>query len=434
MLLAHGVGTRGDLPVPVELAATAAGVVLVGSFVALGVLWKTPRLRGGDAGRPVPAALARIAGSPVLHEVLRAVTLVVAVLVVVIGFVGPPQTPRNLSPWVFYVTFWVGLVPASLLFGPVWRVLNPLRTVHAGLAAVLRIDPDRGMRDLPARVGRWPAAVSLAAFAWLELVSPEPSDPRVVAGVLVGYGLVHVGAALVFGRDWFARGDGFEVWSTLLGALAPIGRRDDGTLVWRNPADGLDAVRAGPGLVAVVIVLVGSTAFDGLSRSSLWTDSAPRGPLFGTLGLVVVTGVVTGLYLLGTWRPDPVRRAEPVRLPTAFAHTIVPIAAGYAVAHYFSLFLFDGQVPFVLASDPFGTGADLFGTAGRAVDYSLAGTAVIAAVQVGAIVVGHVVAAVCAHDRAVRLFPPAIAVRVQYPLLAAMVVLTCGAVVLVLAP
>ncbi|AEA23889.1 hypothetical protein ACFQ34_32810 [Pseudonocardia benzenivorans] len=434
MLLAHGVGTRGDLPVPVELAATAAGAVLVGTFVALGLLWRSPRLRGGEAGRPVPAPVARLVGSPVLRGVLRGLVLVAAVLVVVVGFAGPAQTPRNLAPWVFYVTFWVGLVPASLLLGPVWRVLNPLRSVHAGLAAVARIDPEQGVRDLPARVGLWPAAVSLAAFAWLELVSPEPADPRVVAGVLVGYALVHVGAALVFGRRWFAHGDGFEVWSTLLGSLAPIGRRDDGTLVWRNPADGLDAVRGRPGLVAVVLVLVGSTAFDGLSRSSLWADNAPRGPLAATLGLVVVTGVVTGLYLLGTWRPDPVRRAEPVRLPTAFAHTIVPIAAGYAVAHYFSLFLFDGQLPFVLASDPFGTGADLLGTAGRAVDYTLVGTVTIAAVQVGAIVVGHVLAAVCAHDRAVQLFPPAIAVRIQYPLLAAMVVLTCGAVALVLAP
>ncbi|ODU03145.1 MAG: hypothetical protein ABS81_15265 [Pseudonocardia sp. SCN 72-86] len=434
MLLTHGVGTRGDLPVPIELAATAAGVVLVGSFLVLGLLWRTPRLRGGDAGRPIAAVLARIVGSPVLRGVLRGVVLVVAVLVVVIGFAGPPDTPDNLAPWVFYVTFWVGLVPASLLLGPVWRVLNPLRTVHAGLAAVLRIDPEGGVRDLPARVGLWPAAVSLAAFAWLELVFPEPSDPRAVAGVLAGYGIVHIGLALVFGRRWFAHGDGFEVWSTLLGAMAPIGRRDDGKLVWRSPFDGLDSVRGLPGLVAVAMVLVGSTAFDGLSRSTVWSDSVPRGPLFGTLGLVVVTGVVTGLYLLGTWRADPVRRAEPVRLPTAFAHTIVPIAAGYAVAHYFSLFLFDGQLPFVLASDPFGTGADLFGTAGRAVDYSLVGTVTIAAVQVGAIVVGHVIAAVCAHDRAVRLFPPAVAVRIQYPLLAAMVVLTCGAVVLVLAP
>lgn len=431
---AHGVGTRGDLPVPVEYAAVAAGVVLVGTFVLLTVLWRTPRLRGADGGRPLPSALAAVLDSAVTRGVLRGVVLLVTVLVVAVGFTGPAETPENLAPWVFYVTFWVGLVPASILFGPVWRVLNPLRTLHAGLATVLRVDPERGVLDLPPRVGLWPAAASLALFGWLELVYPEPSDPRVVAGVLTGYAVAQLAGGVLCGRTWFARADGFEVWSTLLAALSPLGRRADGRLVLRNPLDGLEAVRPEPGLTAVVLVLVGTTAFDGLSRSELWTDAVPRSPLWGTLGLVGVTAAVVGLYLLGTWRAEPSRPADRAPVPAAFAHTIVPIAAGYVVAHYFSLLVFDGQLPFVLASDPWGTGADVFGTAGRAVDYTLVGVGAIAAVQLAAIVLGHVAAAVAAHERALRLYPPRTAQRIQYPMLGAMVVLTCGAVALVLAP
>jgi hypothetical protein len=432
MVLAHGVGTRGDLPVPVEYAALAAGAVLVGTFVLLGVLWRTPRLRGAEGGRPLP--FGPLLESPWLRHGLRALTTLVAAFVVVVGFAGPAEAPDNLAPWAFYVTFWVGLVPASLLFGPVWRALNPLRAVHAVLARILRLDPARGVLDLPPRVGMWPAAAALLAFCWLELAAPEPSDPRVVAGFLTGYALVQVAAALVFGRGWFARGDGFEIWSTLLGALAPLGRRGDGRLVLRNPLDGLEAVRPGPGLTAVVLLLVGATAFDGLSRSALWTAAVPRGALGATLGLLGVTAVVAALYLLGTWRPDPVRGTDRPAIPVAFAHTLVPIAAGYVVAHYFSLLVFDGQRVFVLLSDPFGTGADLLGTADRAVDYTVVGVGMIAAVQLAAIVLGHVAAAVAAHERAVRLFPPAVALRIQYPILAAMVVLTCGAVALVLAP
>ena len=434
MLLAHGVGTRGDLPVPVGLAATAAGAVLVVSFVVLGMAWRTPRLTGAQAGRPLGRAVERVVDAPPLRAGLRLLSTVVAVAVVVVALAGPSELSRNAAPWALYVNFWVGLVVASLLLGPVWRVLNPLRALHSALARLLRIDPVRGLRDLPVRVGLWPAAASLAVFAWFELALPGASDPRIVAGFLIGYALVHLAAGLVFGRDWFAHGDGFEVYSTLVGSLAPVGRRADARLVVRNPLDGLDAVPARPGLVAVVAVLVGTTAFDGLSRSTFWTETVPAGPVWATAGLVVVTGIVTGLYLLGTWRPDPVRRAEPVRIPTAFAHTLVPIAAGYAIAHYFSLLLFDGQQAFILASDPWGSGANLFGTAGRAVDYTLVGTGAIASVQLAAIVLGHLAAAVCTHDRAVRLFPPNVAVRIQYPMLAAMVVLTCGAVALVLAP
>ena len=119
--------------------------------------------------------------------------------------------------------------------------------------------------------------------------------------------------------------------------------------------------------------------------------------------------------------------------PVAFAPTLAPIAAGYAVAHYFSLLVFDGQQTVILASDPMGTGADLIGTAGRAIDYTVVGAVAIAVVQLGGIVIGHLVAAVSAHDQAHRLFPARVALRTQYPMLAAMVALTVGAVALVFA-
>jgi hypothetical protein len=79
----------------------------------------------------------------------------------------------------------------------------------------------------------------------------------------------------------------------------------------------------------------------------------------------------------------------------------VPIALGYTVAHYFSLFLLDGQTAWILASNPFGlAGVDLFGTYGNVVDLTAVSPDVIALVQVGAIVTGHVVGVTLAHERA----------------------------------
>ncbi len=434
MILAHGVGSRADLPIPVSLAALGAGLAVVISFGALALLWRTPRFRGGAAGAPLPAAVDAVIDSPAVRVLLRGITLVLVTAVGLVGFQGTQITMLNVAPWALYVTFWVGLVPASLLLGPVWRLLNPLRLVHAALAGLLRIDPERGKVTLPAGVGYWPAVASLAAFVWFELVYPSGAQPAHVAGFVLGYAAVHVVAAVAFGRRWFDRGDGFEVYSALLGALAPLGRRDDGRLVLRNPLDGLDSIRPAPGLVAVVVVLVGSTAYDGLSRTSWWQASMPPGTVNATLALggsVMLIGLV---YLLGTWRlVTPAGRDGDGPGPASFAHTIVPIAAGYAIAHYFSLLVFDGQQVFILASDPFDRGADLFGMAGNSVDYTVVGPTTIALVQVGAIVVGHLAAAVSAHDRAVRLFPARQALRTQYPLLAAMVGLTMGAVGLVFA-
>jgi hypothetical protein len=93
--------------------------------------------------------------------------------------------------------------------------------------------------------------------------------------------------------------------------------------------------------------------------------------------------------------------------PTTYAHSLIPIAAGYAVAHYFSLLLLDGQLTWILASDPFQTGLNLFGAAGNAVNYTAISPRIISLVQVGAIVLGHVLGVVLAHDRAVRVAPPA---------------------------
>jgi hypothetical protein len=433
MLLAHGVGTRTDLPVPVWLAATGAGLAVLISFGALTLLWRKPLLSGDTAGWPIPHPVASLLDSTALRLGLRVVATLLAAAVCLIGFLGPHSIQRNLAPWAFYVTFWVGLVPASLLLGPVWRVLNPLRLVHAALARLLRLDPQRGVFALPERLGYWPAAASLAAFAYLELVIPERSQPDVVARFILCYAVVHTTAALAFGQRWFDHGDGFEVYSLLLGSLAPLGRRRDGRLVLRSPLDGLTTIQPAPGLVAVVITLVGSTAYDGLSRTSFWNAGIPSSVTTATVGLSCSILLIAAVYLLGTWRvATPDQRDAPT--PTTFAHTIVPIAAGYVIAHYFSLLIFDSQQTLILASDPLGRGTDLFGTAHHIIDYTLVSTTAIALVQILAIVTGHLLATVSAHDQALHTFPAAIARRTQYPLLAIMVTLTIGAVTLVFAP
>jgi hypothetical protein len=433
MLLAHGVGTRTDLPVPVWLAAAGAGVAVLISFWALTLLWRTPRLGGDTAGWPVPRSVAGVLDSTAMRVGLRVAATLLTAAVCLIGFLGPPSVQRNLTPWAFFVTFWVGIVPASLVLGPVWRIVNPLRLVHAALARLLRLHPQRGVFALPERLGYWPAAASLAVFAYLELVVPGRSQPDVVAWFILFYAIVHTTAALVFGQRWFDHGDGFEVYSTLLGSLAPLGRRRDGRIVLRSPLDGLKTIQSAPGLVAVVVTLVGSTAYDGLSRTSFWNTVIPSGPTTATLGLACSILLIATVYLLGTWQVViPGQPDTPT--PATFAPTIVPIAAGYAIAHYFSLLIFDGQQTLILASDPLDRGTDLFGTAHHIIDYTLVSTTAIALVQILAIVTGHVLATVSAHDRAMKVLPAALATRTQYPLLAVMVALTVGAVTLVFAP
>jgi hypothetical protein len=315
----------------------------------------------------------------------------------------------------------------------VWAAVNPLRTLHAGLSAVT--GPAPAADRLPS-LGYWPAAVALLCFVWLELVLPGRAEPRTVGVFLVLYGVAQLVGGLWFGPGWFARADAFEVYSSLLGRLSPFGRRTDGTLVVRSPLDGADGLRAEPGLVAVVMVLIGSTGFDGLSRTQFWQAGPGRDAYLsavpGTMGLLAMISLATALFVGATALGGALAGGSAARQPVLFAHSLVPIAAGYAIAHYFSLLLLDGQATWILASNPFGVdGVDLFGTYGRAVDYTAVSPRTIANVQVAAIVLGHVLGVVLAHDRAVRSGGHR-TTSGQLPLVAVMVGFTVGGLSLLL--
>ena len=108
------------------------------------------------------------------------------------------------------------------------------------------------------------------------------------------------------------------------------------------------------------------------------------------------------------------------------AHSLIPIAAAYVIAHYFSLLAYQGQDAVRLLSDPLGDGADLFGTAAQTIDYGVVSATGIWYVQVVALVVGHVVALVLGHDRALAVYgSPRAAARSQVAMLVVMVCFTC---------
>ena len=191
-----------------------------------------------------------------------------------------------------YVWLWVGLVPASLLLGPVVRALSPVRTLHWLVSRVSGGDPGAGIAALPRWVGLWPAALGLLAFVWLELVYPEANYLASLRLWFAVYAAVLLVGAAVFGDRWIAAADPFEVYSTLVSHLGVVGRREDGTLVWRSPLANLDAVPALPGLTAVTAVLLGSTAWDSFSDSIAWVrftaDLSVPLVLVETLGLLLL--------------------------------------------------------------------------------------------------------------------------------------------------
>lgn len=246
----------------------------------LTVSWRTSRLHGERSGRELPAAVTRVVDSGVPHWSLRVVGLAVTLLACWAAL-ARRDSPANPALGVFYVYLWVGLVPLSLVVGNVWPRLSPMRTVHLGLSRLMGVAPERGPVAYPARLGYWPAAAGLFVFVWTELVSPDAGYvSTVVEWALLCAAAMLVGSAL-FGSHWFTRADPFEVWFGLGSRLSPWGRRpapDGSRVVWRSPLAGLDTVPVDRGIVALVAVLLGSTAYDSFSASTLTGCSAPPSP------------------------------------------------------------------------------------------------------------------------------------------------------------
>lgn len=431
-LIAHGLGGRTDLPLSVWMFAYGAAAAVVISFAALAVFWPEPRLEPAPAlegreevydrpGRPgafIPAAVVRVIGLACFATVLGAATF------------GDEAATRNLAPVAIYVSFWVGMTIICALVGDIWNAgLNPYDTLGGAISPV---------EARPYRRGQWPAAAGLLAFVWLELVYPDGAEPRVLAIVIVVYTAVVLGGAAWWGRPWLRQGETFAAWFGLLGAMAILGRETgSGRRRLRLPLVGLASVEARPGTVALVLVALGSTGFDGLSRSTIWGDlvgarSASQAVPLNTLGLAWSIGLVSLVFLGALKVASTMTARSTTELANAFAPSLVPIAVAYAVAHYFSLLVLEGQALFALVSDPFDLGWDLLGTIDRSVDYTLVSPNTIGYVQVASIVCGHIGGVVLAHDRALALFPRRVATKSQFPLLFAMVAFTVGGLALLL--
>lgn len=435
--LAHGFGGRADLPVPISYFIVGAGVAIVLSFVALAALWPEPRLQGKGDERPITARWLRV-----VAVALRAVGLIGLGLVVLTGFASR-ESARTISPVLVWVYFWLVVPFLSAGWGNWWRAISPWRS----LARLLpRQEPDR--TDVAERLGMWPAAAAFVAFTWLELVAESSSEARTLALAAVVYTVSVLAAARYLGTDEGLRAaDAFDNYNTVLGAISPIdwvesqGRWEsvtaDGTrrveaagigLRYRGWLRGLTALPDRPGFTAFVMAMIGTVTYDGMSGSGWWEetfDSVHTETWFGTLALLATVVLIGAAYLLAAAAAARIAGggSRPLEVARSFAHTLVPIALAYAFAHYFTLVLVEGQTLLHAASDPFGRGWDLFGTATWRISWVPSPEAVWY-IQVASIVAGHVAGVALAHDRALHDFGGRVAVRTQYAMLVLMVLLT----------
>ncbi len=448
--IAHALVARRDLPIPAWLFAWGASIVLIISFFVLSAAWRKPRFEE-ERWRPLGAGLSRALLGPPAQVACGAIGVLLLGLAIYAGLHGTEAPDRNFALTFLFVTAWLGFPLFSVIFGDVFRPFNPWRAIGrvigGGFSAIARQRPAH--LAYPEALGRWPAAVGLLAFVWLEVVYGGSGgvavglSPHAAGLAALLYSLYTLAMMALFGvEEWCRTGEVFSVYFGMFSQLGSFGVKD-GRLGRRVPLTAAARWATVPGSAALVIASIASTSFDGAQEGAFknailktyeWLVEASIAKLTAlrltdTIFLLLCFAGVGLVYLIGVRGMATVRGAPSLgKLRSGFAHTLIPIAFAYLVAHYFSLFVFQEQAQFTyLLSDPLGTATtDLFGTASGGVDFRLLSANAIWYVQVGALVVGHVVALTLAHDRATAYWGDyRQATRSQYWMLAVMVAFTC---------
>ncbi len=468
--LAHGFGQRYDLPVPLWLWAASAGAAVALSFVIIGLLVKaSPGGRGDWRLNLLRFPLGRVLAGPRVRRAARLVAVALLALVLAASLVGDQTPTRNIAPTLIWVAWWVGFAYLSALVGNLWALVNPWATLFGWAEA--QVGPRRATRRYPPAAGLWPAVGLFLAFAWIELVYTGRSIPAQLGHLVVAYSALTWTSMALFGRaTWLRHGDPFATAFGVLARFAPteIRVRDreacrrcelscagrDGTCLDCGPcfdraapgrrewnlrpfAAGLrHTADVSPSMVVFVLLLLSTVTFDGFTATPAWASLegalyaalAPLGEarltVIGTLGLLAFPLLFLLVYLgFARWMAwmgeDQLTTGTVARL---FVLSLVPIAIAYHLAHYFTYLLIQGQFLIRLASDPFGWGWNLLGTARYRPDIGIVGARAVWYTAVVAIVIGHVIAVYVAHVVALREFRDRrAALRSQLPMLLLMV-------------
>ena len=467
----HAFGQRYDLPIPLSYFLIGAAATVALSFVVIGMFvqkasegFAYPRLNLLKI--PVVGALL---SSGVAAIAIRTLSVAMFALLPLTGFLGTNRAIENLSPTFIWIIWWVGMGYVAALVGNVWMFVNPWKITFEWFQRISGQsgDEDEAMFRYPEGMDVWPALLLFFLFAWSENVFTGAFRPFTLSVMTLLYSVITWAGMAAFGKNaWLRHGEAFSVLFSLFARFSPTEvrvadmsvcgrcdsdcslesgcvdcyecyeRSDDESkeLNLRPFAVGL-AVKRGvsPAMAAFVILTLATVSFDGFQDTETWASwrvdmlTVTTTDVVDTLGLAAAPLLFAGVYLAFCWgvRLMSGDRGDFGSLASAFVFSLVPIALAYNIAHFVTLLLIQGQLIIPLASDPFGFGWDIFGSADYKVNLNIISAKAVWFISLAAIVLGHVVSVYLAHLTALRLSDRAPnALRGQIPMLALMVLYT----------
>ncbi len=425
--LAHGGtlrGTQQELAIPTWLFLMTGGGAVGASFLLASFVTDRAFVRSVHRTRDALSLPAR----DLLVGATRLVGVLGLLAVLVVGWVGPADPLRNLAVLVVWGGWWAGFAMTTYLVGNAWPVLNPWRTVA-------RVLPSLDY-DYPERLGAWPSVLGLLLLIWVEVVSPLADDPRLLTVVVAAYTAVTLAGCAVVGESvWFRRVDPVSRVFAYYGRVAPVSRMESGLEV-RLPGSALTDARLAvdSSEVAFVVALLWVTTYDGFVATPVWrslvtplVEAGLPPALLYPLALVVGYALFLGAFRLAARKGRELAESYLTvgEIARRFAPSLLAIAAGYHLAHYLGYFLSLLPMLFGALLSPFSPPPPEY----------LVLPGWVAGLELGFVLLGHLLAIWVAHATAYALFPGRMqAIRSQYPLTAVMVLYTMTSLLIVSQP
>jgi hypothetical protein len=453
---AHSFDLRYVLPIPLWIYVYACMATLVVSFAAAGYFFATPVPATG----PLPAGSGpkRFSGSVGLPArlVLRGGATGLLFLSIAAGLIGTEDPLANVNMTLFWIVFLLGFAYLTAFIGDVFAIINPWKAI-LDICERCGLDLSKARLSYPRVLGYLPALCWYVVLIWIELFTRP--RPFVLSTVLMGYSIIVIAGAWLFGRTaWLRYGEFFGLFFRLIGAMAPVTwlqTSGQGEWQWhlRPPFSGIvDERPEHLSLLLFVLFMLSSTTFDGLHETQFWIDIYWKlllphlQSLWGTdnlkeqatliikwhavfqqSGLIVLLALYAGIYLsvVVAAKKLAAARIDVRELALRFACSLIPIAFVYNVTHYYTLLVTQIRVLPWLVADPFGFGWNLLNISPLPPEWAPLDMGFIWHTEVALILAGHLASVCVAHLISLRIFSfRRQALLSQLPMLLLMVVYT----------
>ncbi len=281
-----------------------------------------------------------------MHDFFKIACVFLLVYIILMGFIGPKNPISNFSVLFVWVIWWAGYTMTVYLFGNTWDQINPWKTISSILPSL--------NLNYPLNLGSWPASLGLLFFVLIEVGSNVTYSPISLSYIILFYTIITLIGSFLYGYEiWFKHADPLSKFFQCYGNVSLI-RSDDNSIYMGLP--GLNLIRGIDDIglpakhqVLFVITILFITTYDGLVSTQYWVENiiSPLSILGFPILSIHLIGLIFGhliFYLIYHFSIHLTHKISNtyISIPSLsmrFAVSLLPIAAGYHIAHYIGYLL-----------------------------------------------------------------------------------------------